>query len=338
MKKKVIVWVCSIAIVLLVLTSVLVFIGRMNEEVPALTFTGNVTIENGVASPAEEHRAFVVEKDGTYFWDYRWKAGEGMITGMCITAPDGEVVFVCTADWCYAQSVDMELATGTYDIAVTYLTNEEAYVQYLTEHGMEVSGTNAYAFAKNMTQSTEYTIRLEKANQLETGYKFGIVFGVAIGILLVIILLTLTKNGDKVKCQFDERQELVRGRGFKYGFFTIMISNTVLLILQVLEVSLFSNTEVTMLISIVLGVSVFASYCIWHDGYFALNENRRKLIVVFGVCGLMNIVISIANIWNGKIMQDGALTFYSSNIFCALLFVEIFSMLLIKHIKDGKEE
>ena len=123
-----------------------------------------------------------------------------------------------------------------------------------------------------------------------------------------------------------------------YGFFALMGSNAVLLLLSVLEVSLFSNMEVAMTASILVGVAVFASYCIWNDGYFALNENRESMLIMFGLIGAMNLVIGIGNLVSGAIIENGALTFRCINLFCALLFLVVFVVLLIKQIKDRKEE
>ncbi len=338
MNKKVVIWLSSIAIVLLMILGIGLIVAEASEKMPSLRFTGNVTVENGVPTPLKERVEFVVEKDGEYFWDYRWKGEPGIITGMSIISPKGDVVFACTADWCYAQSVAMELEEGTYDVEITYLTNTDAFNLFLTEHEMDEAGSDEYEYAENGTWNTEYEIALVKADMVHIVFKTTLLISVAIGLLIVAIILAITKDGSKAKCEFDERQELVRGYGFKYGFFTMMITNGILIILNAFEVTLFRNAETSMMISIVVGVSVFASYCIWNDGYFALNENRKRLLVILALCGLMNVVISIGYIFHGGILENGALTFRSGNLFVAVMFVEAFIVMLLKHIKDGKED
>ncbi len=337
MNKKVVIWVSSIAIVLLSVFGVGLIAIMSHKEMPSIQFTGNVTVEDGVANPVGERIEFVVEEDGEYFWSYEWKGEPGILTGMCIVSPEGEEVFVCTADWCYAQSMNMELKKGTYAVEVTYITNTDAYNLFLTEHGMEKTESDEYEYAANGTWNTEYSVSLEK-NMVDFVFGITLVISATIGLLLAAIILAVTKNGDKAKCKFDERQELVRGRGFKYGFFTMMISSGILIALNALEVTLFDNSEAAMLLSIILGVSVFAGYCIWNDGYFALNENRGKLLVILGFCGLLNTAVSVGNIIHGNILENGALTFSSGNLFIAIMFVAIFIVMLLKHIKDGKED
>lgn len=335
-KKKITIIVCSILIVLLTALCPILILSDMPMQ--EINFTGKVTVEDGVANPAGENIQLIVEEDGEYYWVYNWEGLPGMITGMSVKTPDGGVVFACTAEGCYGESVPMELKAGTYEIEVAYLTNDEDMQAFLADNGIDEIGLEPYTYIENGAWSTEYTIGLEEDSHLSIGVKVAFVIGLAIGLLVVAICLAVSKNGDETKNQFDERQELVRGKGFKYGFFTLMLSNAVLLFLKVLEVPLFGNMEVAMTASIVVGVAVFASYCIWNDGYFALNENRKSLLIMFGLIGALNIVISMANLMAGEVIENGALTFRSANLFCALLFLVIFVVLLLKHIKDRKEE
>ena len=336
MKKKITIWVCSILCFILIALCASMII----TDTPAteIEFTGTVTVTDGVPAPAGESIQFVVEEDGEYVWDYEWMGQPGMVTGMSVTSADGKDVFACTAEGGYAESVPMELEAGMYEIEVAYLTSAETMNEFLAEHGIDEVGDEFYEYKANGTWTTEYSIGLEDASGMGIGFKVAFVIGLAVGLLVVAICVAATKKGDDIKNQFDERQELVRGKGFKYGFFTMMISNAALLALKILEISLFSNMEVAMTASIVIGVSVFASYCIWNDGYFALNENRKSLLVMFGFIGLLNLVIGIGNIFAGVVIENGAFTFRSTNLFCSMMFIVVFIMLLLKQIKDGKEE
>ncbi len=336
MKKKIAILVCSILIVVLLALCAAMII----TDTPAteINFTGTVLVEEGVPNPAGENKEFVVQEDGEYYWRYEWMGEPGMVTGMSVTSAEGDIVFACTAEGCYAESVPMELKAGTYEVEVVYLTSSETMNQFLAEHGIDEVGDDFYEYKENGTWTTDYSIGLEDSSDIGIGLKVAFVIGLAIGLLVVAIVFAVTKKGNETKNQFDERQELVRGKGFKYGFFTMMITNAALLFLKILEVALFSNMEVAMTASIVIGVSVFASYCIWNDGYFALNENRKSLLIIFGLIGALNLVIGIGNIFAGVIIENGALTFRSTNLFCSLMFIVVFVVLLLKHIKDGKEE
>ena len=336
MKKKITILVCILAIILLTVGAAIWIFA--DESAAELTFTGAVTVEDGVPNPAGEIKEFVVDESGEYYWSYKWMAEPGMITGMSLKDVNGKNVFACTAEGCYAESVPMELEAGIYEVEIAYLTNDEAMNQFMEDNGIERAGNDPYDYKENGTWETEYTVAVENTSGMGNGYKIGLIFGVVVGIFVVVILLAVSKKGNETKCQFDERQELVRGRGFKYGFFTMMIGNAVMLFLNILEIPLFSQLEVAMTASILAGVGVFAGYCIWNDGYFALNENRRFLMIMFALIGVMNLIIGIGNLVAGEAIQDGVLSFRSVNFFCAVLFIVMFIIFLAKHIKDRKDE
>lgn len=75
----------------------------------------------------------------------------------------------------------------------------------------------------------------------EARFIIGLVLVFAVSALLVLLLLKTTKNDGSIKCKYDERQELVRGRGFKYALFTI---------------------------GAIIGMMVYVIYAIWNEAYF----------------------------------------------------------------------
>lgn len=169
----------------------------------------------------------------------------------------------------------------------------------------------------------------------------GTVTGLVLGLILFVIILKVTKKDGKIKCQYDERQELARGKGFKYGFFTIVICNTCMGFYSTsVEQSIF-HPFISYIISIFVGVTVFVVYCIWKDAYISLNENRQKVLISFGLIAVANFVIWISN-------GEGIDSFFtkegiwfslsSTNLFCAIIFVIIFITVLLKDILDKREE
>ena len=46
-------------------------------------------------------------------------------------------------------------------------------------------------------------------------YGMGVVCGILVGLLLMVVILKLTKTDGSLKCKYDERQQLVRGKGFQ---------------------------------------------------------------------------------------------------------------------------
>lgn len=172
---------------------------------------------------------------------------------------------------------------------------------------------------------------------MSTEMKLGVICGVLVGLVLVWIILKWVRGDGSSKCKFDERQERVRGTGFKYAFFTLLIYDGAYALMgMLLEKMPFDNTT-GMFIGICVSVFVYAAYCIWHDGYLALNEKPVRVMIGFTLIGIFNLILGIHNIIAGAVLVDGQFTFHSTNLLCALLFIGIGVVYLLKWMKDIRE-
>lgn len=337
-KKTIVVCIISLLLIIGAIVGVIVFGELLPSQ--AFTTTERVVVEEGVPSHISSIREFKVKHDGKYYFDLDLKNDPGMLSGINITDSTGLSIYACTAEWVQIQSGSLELKEGIYEIEIFHITNEKLWKDFhqnyeLVAQGNAESYELPYVFAQNGEFETTYHFSLK----LERSSFIGIMLlAIAAGIVLTALMLAFTKKGDSTKNQFDERQEIVRGKGFKLGFFTILISNLLFIVMKSLDVVLFSEMEVAMFISIIAGAAVYVCYCIWNDGYFALNENKKSLMIVFCLMGVSNLLLGVGNIISGDAVVDGAFTFRSINLFCAILFMIIFVTLLIKRLMDGKEE
>lgn len=165
----------------------------------------------------------------------------------------------------------------------------------------------------------------------------GLLSGVLAGTVIVMVLLRWTREDRGRKCRFDERQELVRGRGFRYGFFTVTLSNIILAELQTVGERPFMDAEAAAFLSMLLGVLVHIGYCIWHEGYFALNENPGRMMVVFALLAVFNFAIFMVQLSHGEIIKNGVMTASAVNLWCAVEFLIIFVILFAKKLHDREE-
>lgn len=172
---------------------------------------------------------------------------------------------------------------------------------------------------------------------MNSGYMLGVLCGGLISIILVAVLLRLTKKDGSIKCKYDERQQAVRGRGFKYGFFTLMFYDLVYAWIDEILGRRYFENSVGMFVGIFLGVLVYVSYCIWHEGYFSLNENPKKVLIVFAVIAIMNFAVFAVQLNRGNVIENGILTFRCVNLLCGIMFLIVFGVLLIKAICNKKE-
>lgn len=174
-------------------------------------------------------------------------------------------------------------------------------------------------------------------------YISGILVGSITGFLVLIVCLYIVvkkgKTDGKLRCEYDERQELSRGRGFKYGFFTLLILNMLVAFYSEIASQPIADVFGTQITTSCIGILVYVTYCIWHDSYFALNERRKPLLIVFAVVGIANFILGFSNVLaHDREMASSDMMNGIGNIMIGFMFLAIFVVLLLKEIKDRKED
>ena len=176
---------------------------------------------------------------------------------------------------------------------------------------------------------------MDKSLEYSLGFIFGVVF---VSAFIVVLMLVATSRNKKIKRTYDERQELVRGKGFKYAFYTVITLNMLYgIVLIAFERLPIEASLVTFLVTI-CGVGVYAWYCILNDGYFAINEKRKETIVCLSAIGIFNLVIGISTMVDKGFFEDGVLTYNCMNFVCGLFMIFTTFVILIKGYMDKREE
>lgn len=170
------------------------------------------------------------------------------------------------------------------------------------------------------------------------GILTGVIIGAIIGIILVILILKLTKTDGDIKCKYDERQELVRGKGFKYAFFTLLFYNFAAACLTVAFEEIPIDSSGFLMIGVIIQLLVYVTYAIWNEAYFSLNENPKKVMVALALIGLFNLFLGICQMAEGRFLENGVLTFRSMNFFIGIVMIIIFLVLAVKQICRRREE
>lgn len=155
----------------------------------------------------------------------------------------------------------------------------------------------------------------------------GYLTGVGCG-LVVAGLVWMAKKKQGKGCDFDERQELERGRGFKYGFFTLLLYNLLYGATLIDETSAWCDPFVGYFIGACLGLTVFGVYCIWKEAYASLSQTPIAVYTIFGFSAATQILIGLTNMEQDRLIEDGKLTVRSANLFlgavCALFLITYF--------------
>ena len=171
-----------------------------------------------------------------------------------------------------------------------------------------------------------------------TAYAADLAFGILFAAAILLIFRKFNKN--KLKGTFDERQELVKGRGYKYAMFTLLALITLDLITESFGAfeTLPVTRELVLFFILIVGVLVLAVYCIMNDAYLGVGTNIRTYRALMWIIIVLNGVSAIMGFRDGA-MVDGKLVFGPFvSLLCCLAFVIIGVAFYIKGRSEAAEE
>ena len=165
----------------------------------------------------------------------------------------------------------------------------------------------------------------------------GFVAGIVIGLILVVFLFKFANINHRAKTQYDERQKEIRGQAYQYAFYTLIGFEVLMLLLEVCEIRIPMQNYLLHFAGILIGCIVLACYCIWHDVYWGLNNNRKRYALIFLAAAVLNAIPVIGALMHGGLMEDGVFTAAVLNVMVLIMMAVIGIMLLIKHFADRSE-
>ena len=163
------------------------------------------------------------------------------------------------------------------------------------------------------------------------GFAVGMIFAMLVAVICCLILMKIMNNDNAVKTKYDERQKMVRGIGYKYSFWTLVVLLVIMIILDACELSLPIKNSVLYFLIIIIGIMVHTTYAVFHDGYFGINNQPKQYYVFFVLIGVFNVVIGVINSVKGDLIDDGKLDVPAINLLCGLMFVFLGICIVIKN-------
>lgn len=169
----------------------------------------------------------------------------------------------------------------------------------------------------------------------------GFIAGITFAVILSCVLMIIVNKNKRIKTEYDERQELLRGKGYRYGAITAIVYAAILMCCSLNGVSLPVRQEVIYFSIIFVLLLVMTSYCIMTGAYFGLNNDRRRFGIVSFFVVIINLITPVMHIVNGTFIQDGMVSAPCINLLCVILFLAIAIECLIKDIierKNGEDD
>ena len=167
---------------------------------------------------------------------------------------------------------------------------------------------------------------------------YGMVFGLMIGLVIAVILLKFANKDHRFKTQYDERQESIKGRGYKYSFYTLACLEAALAILEVGDISFGIERYLVHFIVLLISFAVLCVHSIWNGTYWGLNNNRKRYIIVFAVCAALNMIPLIGLFRGEGLTADGKLGAPIVNIMVLIMMAILAIELIIKEALDRREK
>lgn len=172
---------------------------------------------------------------------------------------------------------------------------------------------------------------MERSIYYYAGMAVGI--GIALGVIVLLVFI-LKKNKKKGSCQYDERQVLVRGTAFKYGFWTSLFYFVAFSLFQDVTNGRYTDNFSGTFLGICTSVAVWAIYAIWNDGYFSMMENPQYYVRIFVAVGLLNVIVGMRGLRHWESGQlNTVMNLYGAGLFALLLVV-----MGLKRMRDKKEQ
>ncbi len=164
----------------------------------------------------------------------------------------------------------------------------------------------------------------------------GLIFGIIMAAILICIIMKKITTDKSLKAKYDERQEVVRGRAYKYGFLTMCILN-ILVAFMGKPLSKYLEYGVLVFISVCISLLVFAGYCIFNEAYIGINEKPVRSIILLFAIGVLNIWLGVMNyVLQRGVTEKRLLKVENVNLIAGVLIIVIVIMMIVKQLINKK--
>ena len=139
------------------------------------------------------------------------------------------------------------------------------------------------------------------------------------------------------EAKYDERQTAVRGRAFKWGFITLIV--TFVAYMYGLESWSWMEPTVGCAMCLLAGIGVFAVISLYKGAYHWITENAKISYLVWLIAGGLNLadVIIGKDIFDGAQLGVGAMNLEAAIMFFAMAAADIAARIRERRSEEGEE-
>jgi len=161
--------------------------------------------------------------------------------------------------------------------------------------------------------------------------------GIIVGLVVAVFIIKACNKNNKFKSDYDERQQIKRGKSYCYGMYTAWILLGILMMLDLVEVKIPAEPSVIYFTVVMVSLLVQTVYAILNDAYFGMNNRIKTYCMVFLILTVINGGVGILYAVNGKLIENGLLCFRVLNLEIAVAFVIMAIVLFVKSKMKSEE-
>ena len=163
-------------------------------------------------------------------------------------------------------------------------------------------------------------------------------YGLRIFGLYVAGLVVGKLAGKKLgKAEFDERQQLARGKAYKAGFYTLLVGLLAVHLIPIFTEWQPKDTALLPFAVICVGVTVFACVAVANDAYLGIRQNPRAMLLVLGIVVVGNLTAGFS-VMESVGFADGLAVENSMNFIIAAMGLILLAALAIRLRMAARDE
>lgn len=168
---------------------------------------------------------------------------------------------------------------------------------------------------------------------------YAVIGGIVFGLFLTAILYLVIHTDGRLKGRYDEMQNSVRGRSYTYAYYTLMISNFIMMALFALNIDLPLDPYLAFFIALLPSGFVFGFMNVWNNADVGLNSKRKTMFIMYIVIGTVCLGAAALNAALGLMYKDGKLGIAFGTLLCGIMMLFLAVVTVIRnHIGEKEEE
>ena len=169
---------------------------------------------------------------------------------------------------------------------------------------------------------------------MNTAWAIGFAVGLMVMAVVCAVVAKVARNKGGCKGEYDERQQIARGKAFTVAYATLLLYLVLWMILRSMEIPFFMEA-LSIVIGALLSIAVFIGYSIFHDAYFKASESPRAWIGIISAIGLVNLGLGIWRLVRETTIQERL--YDNMSLFVGALFVVVLGCIVVKRAIDRRD-